>query len=154
MISPPTLVKADETGCSSIDDDPNDALLVTLAFRKLDLASHLRSVDDDRKAKAYLTGADPYSNRGDHPGPRFVLLDLKLNGSSGLDLLVWARSQLSLRHLPIIVLSSSSRREDIFLAYELGANSYVSKPSSLEGIQEMVQTAYRYWKGLNLQTAF
>jgi two-component system response regulator len=136
-----------------VEDDPNDALLVTLAFRKLDLAPQLRSMDDDPKARAYLSGTAPFSNRTDHPAPGFVFLDLKLHGSSGFELLAWVRRQPVFRYLPVIILSSSNRSEDISQAYDLGANSYISKPSSLEGIMQMVRTAHHYWMGFNLQTA-
>jgi two-component system response regulator len=132
-----------------IEDDANDALLVNIAFRKLDLAAQLRSVDDEHKARAYLSGAPPYHNRSENPAPAFVFLDLKLKGASGFDLLSWIRSQPSLLHLPVIVLSSSARNEDISQAYKLGANSYIAKPSALEDIMDMVRTAHRFWAHYN-----
>jgi CheY-like chemotaxis protein len=132
-----------------VEDDPNDALLVNLAFRKLNLTTQLHSVDDGEKAMAYLSGTAPYELRDEHPFPGFMLLDLKLHRSSGFDVLAWTRNQPLLRYLPVVVLSSSTREEDIRRAYDLGANSYVTKPSSLERLVEMVRTAHDYWMGFN-----
>lgn len=132
-----------------VEDDPNDALLLSLAFRKLDLPTQLRSVDDGDKALAYLRGIGPYDCRDEFPFPSFVLLDLKLHRSSGFDVLAWTRRQPELRYLPVIILSSSTQPEDIRKAYDLGANSYVPKPSSLDDLVDMVRATHHYWIGFN-----
>ena len=132
-----------------VEDDPNDALLVQLAFRKLELAGQLRAVDDGDKAMAYLSNRPPFEDKGQFPLPAFVLLDIKLPGGSGFDVLAWIRSRPEVRYLPVAILSSSTQPEDIRKAYDLGANSFIQKPSSLEGILEMVRTAYAYWSGYN-----
>lgn len=132
-----------------VEDDPNDTLLLSLAFRKLDLPTQLRSVDDGEKALAYLRGSGPYKRRDEFPFPRFVLLDLKLHRSSGFEVLDWTRRQPELRHLPVIILSSSTQPEDMRKAYDLGANSYIPKPSSLDELVDMVRTAHHYWIGFN-----
>jgi len=132
-----------------VEDDPNDALLVQLACRKLELAGQLRGVDDGDKAMAYLTNRPPFEDKGQFPLPAFVLLDIKLPGGSGFDVLAWIRSRPELRYLPVAILSSSTQPEDIRKAYDLGANSFVQKPSSLEAILEMVRTAHAYWSGYN-----
>ena len=132
-----------------VEDDPNDALLMNLAFRKLDLDSQLQTVDDGDKAIAYLTGQAPFNQNQEPSLPSFVFLDLKLHRCSGFEVLKWIRGQPGLRALPVVILSSSVQPEDVRRAYELGANSYVSKPSSLEGIVEMVRVAHAYWTRLN-----
>ena len=132
-----------------VEDDPNDALLVQLAFRKLELAGQLRAVDDGDKAMAYLSNRPPFEDKGQFPLPAFVLLDIKLPGGSGFDVLAWIRSRPEVRYLPVAILSSSTQPEDIRKAYDLGANSFIQKPSSLEGILEMVRTAHAYWSGYN-----
>jgi CheY-like chemotaxis protein len=132
-----------------VEDDANDALLVELAFRKLDLLPQLRAVDDGDKAMAYLSNRPPFEEKGQFPLPAFVLLDIKLPGGSGFDVLSWIRSRPETRYLPVAILSSSIQPEDIRKAYDLGANSFIQKPSSLEGILEMVRTAHCYWAGYN-----
>ena len=132
-----------------VEDDPNDALLVQLAFRKLDLSAQLRAVDDGDKAMAYLSNQPPFADKGQCPRPGFVLLDIKLPGGSGFDVLAWIRARPELRYLPVAILSSSTQPEDIRKAYDTGANSFIQKPSSLEGIMEMVRTAHAFWAGYN-----
>jgi CheY-like chemotaxis protein len=132
-----------------VEDDPNDALLVQLAFRKLDLSAQLRAVDDGDKAMAYLSNQPPFADKGQWPRPGFVLLDIKLPGGSGFDVLAWIRARPELRYLPVAILSSSTQPEDIRKAYDTGANSFIQKPSSLEGIMEMVRTAHAFWAGYN-----
>jgi CheY-like chemotaxis protein len=132
-----------------VEDDANDALLVQLAFRKLDLSAQLRAVDDGDKAMAYLSNQPPYEEKGQFPRPAFVLLDIKLPGGSGFDVLAWIRSRPDLRYLPVAILSSSTQPEDIRKAYDMGANSFIQKPSNLEGILEMVRIAHAFWAGFN-----
>lgn len=132
-----------------VEDDPNDALLVQLACKKLDLSAQLRAVDDGDKAMAYLSNRPPFEDKGLYPLPGFILLDIKLPGSSGFEVLSWIRSRPESRYVPVILLSSSTQPEDIRKAYDLGANSFMAKPSSLEGIVEMVRIAHKYWAGYN-----
>jgi CheY-like chemotaxis protein len=132
-----------------VEDDPNDALLIQRAMRKANLVNHVAHVDDGEKAVHYLAGTGPYADRTQFPLPVFVLLDLKLPRKSGLEVLSWAREQPLLKRLPIVVLTSSSERTDIGKAYDLGANSYLVKPVSFDGLFEMVKVLHPYWIVLN-----
>ena len=98
---------------------------------------------------AYLSNRTPFEDKGLYPLPGFILLDIKLPGSSGFEVLSWIRSRPESRYVPVILLSSSTQPEDIRKAYDLGANSFMAKPSSLEGIVEMVRIAHKYWAGYN-----
>ncbi len=110
---------------------------------------HLEAVGDGDKALAYLTGAQPYANRDEHPLPTLVLLDLKMPRKSGLEVLAWIRSQPPLRRLLVAVFTSSKHDEDINKAYELGANSYLLKPVGFEALVELMKMVNQYWFTIN-----
>ena len=81
---------------------------------------------------------------------RCVMLDLHLPGMSGHDVLREIRLDAELRHLPVVILSTSIGETDRLQAYELGANSYVKKPMDFAQFQVAVQSVYRYWSVHNL----
>jgi CheY-like chemotaxis protein len=123
-----------------VEDDSNDAMLLQRAFRRAQLAGALHIVNDGEQAIAYLSGEGCYQNRDVHPLPALVLLDLKLPGKSGLDVLAWTRKQPALRDVAVIILTSSRQNSDIDQAYELGAHSYMAKPEgNFDGLAEMVK---------------
>lgn len=134
-----------------VEDDPNDVLLVGLAFRKSDAGAVLQVVNDGEQAVQYLAGKGAYSNRQTFPLPTIVLLDLKLPRRSGLEVLSWVRGQDDLRRLPIIMLTSSNQQGDITKAYDLGINSFLVKPSALEELTAMVRKVCGYWLELNVR---
>jgi CheY-like chemotaxis protein len=133
-----------------VEDDPNDVLLVGLAFRKSGVPATLQVVNDGEQAVQYLAGQGPYSDRQIFPLPALVLLDLKLPRRSGLEVLSWVRGQEDLRRLPVIMLTSSNQQADVTRAYDIGLNSYLVKPSALEELIETVRKACSYWLELNI----
>jgi CheY-like chemotaxis protein len=134
-----------------VEDDPNDVLLIGLAFRKSGIAAGLHVVNDGEQAIQYLAGQGAYANRQTFPLPTFVLLDLKLPRRSGLEVLSWARGQEDLRRLPIVMLTSSNQQADVKKAYDLGINSFLVKPSALEDLTETVRRVCTYWLDLNVR---
>jgi CheY-like chemotaxis protein len=124
-----------------VEDNPDDAMLLALAFRKAGIAVQLKVVTSGEQAMAALLGGEPL--------PACVLLDNKLDGKSGLEVLTWIRAHSELRHLPVVVLTSSSDPNEIDLAYEGGANSYLVKPADLESLVELVKTIDQYWLRTN-----
>jgi CheY-like chemotaxis protein len=132
-----------------VEDDPNDILLIQRAFAKASLVNPLKVVRDGEEALSYLAGGGEFADRGRYPVPSLVLLDLKLPRRSGLEVLQWLRDQPALKHIPVIVLTSSKESSDINRAYSLGANSYLVKPVGFEGLLEMVKTIGMYWMILN-----
>ena len=124
-----------------VEDDSNDVLLLQRAFRRAGLTHALQVVSDGDQAVAYLGGQGQFNDRGKHPLPSLVLLDLKLPRRSGLEVLGWIRDQKpEVKNLPVIVLTSSRLSEDVDRAYSLGANSYMAKPSgNYDGLAEMVK---------------
>jgi len=132
-----------------VEDNPDDVDLIAHAFRKAQVPHRLAVVSDGVEATAYLAGCPPFGDREQHPLPAVVLLDLKLPRQSGFAVLEWIRATAQLRHLPVVVLTSSSQEEDVRCAYDLCANSYLVKPVGRDAFVEMVQMINRYWTDLN-----
>jgi CheY-like chemotaxis protein len=128
-----------------VDDDPNDVLLIRRAFSKSSFATSLHSVHDGEEAMHYLQGLEPYRDRVRYPLPCLILLDLKMPRLDGFEVLQWLRGQPKLRHLPVVVLSSSNAIVDVNRAYELGAKSCLVKTSNTSFLTRTIQTLNDYW---------
>jgi CheY-like chemotaxis protein len=132
-----------------VEDDASDATLLCRAFERakvLNPVVHLTNGDD---ALAYLAGVAPYTDRSKFPLPALILLDLKLPGMTGLQLLQWKRTQNPVRRIPVVVLTSDEDPATVDAAYDLGANSYLRKQSDPAQITRMVDAIQRYWIELN-----
>lgn len=132
-----------------VEDDVNDVFLIRRALAKAGITTALRVVGDPVDAILYLKGEGQFTDRARFPLPALVLLDLKLEGGSGFDVLRWVRRMSGIRRLPVIVLTSSSADRDINMAYDLGANSYVVKPLTFPNLVELVRMVEMYWLMLN-----
>jgi CheY-like chemotaxis protein len=133
-----------------VEDEPSDVRLLQRAFAKLGIDLKLLRLSSGDDAVAYLAGDYPYENRAAYPIPSVMLLDLKLPGRSGFEVLQWVRAQEPpINRLPIVVLTSSNRPNDIKRAYESGANSYLVKPDAPAQIEELVSRFHSYWVRLN-----
>lgn len=123
-----------------VEDEPDDVFFMKDAFRRLGLEVRFDAVEDGGRAIAYLAGDVPFDDRGRHPLPSCVLLDVNLPIRSGFEVLAWLRTQPGLQNLPVIIFSSSGRLEDRQRAEQLGATDYILKPSSG---REFIQAAKR-----------
>jgi CheY-like chemotaxis protein len=128
-----------------VDDNPDDVLLMKRAFSSTTIRAPLRVLHDGAAALDYLAGNGEYADRAAHPLPSLMLLDLKMPRVSGFAVLEWLRQQPGLKRLPVIVLTSSQQESDINRAYDLGANSYIVKPSGLKQIAEVAKDIEAYW---------
>jgi CheY-like chemotaxis protein len=128
-----------------VEDDPVDVFRIQRAFHKANITSSLQVVIDGEQAIHYLSGQALYQDRDCYPLPVLVLLDLKLPRRSGFDVLKWLRTESNLKHLPVVVLTSSEQQSDIDRAYATGANSYLAKPPGPIALLEMVRTIDLYW---------
>ncbi len=131
------------------EDDPNDVLLLQRAFQKAGLEDALKVVSNGEQAIDYLAGRGVYADRVRYPFPYLLLLDLKMPGTDGFEVLDWLRGQPNLRRLLVVVLTSSNLQADIDRAYELGANSYLVKPVGLAEMVNLVQRFEAYWSEIN-----
>lgn len=127
------------------DDDPDDRMLVHDALEEAHWSVDLREVEDGDELIDYLQRRGKYSQPGIAPRPGMILLDLKMPGRGGLQALEVIKQTDLLCRIPVVVLTTSSAEEDITGAYDLGANSYVVKPSSFSTLVEMMQTLEKYW---------
>jgi CheY-like chemotaxis protein len=131
------------------DDSAEDAFILKRAFERAGLPVPIMFVKDGQELIDYLSGNDGYADRMNHPMPRLLLLDLKMPKMDGFDVLRWLQQQPALRRLVVTVLSSSDESKDVNLAYDLGANSYVVKPSSMDGYSNVVGKMRDYWLEVN-----
>jgi CheY-like chemotaxis protein len=132
-----------------VEDDANDALLIQRAFQKAGLQGRLKVARDGHEAIQYLSGQGSFANRMEFPLPFLVLLDLKMPGTDGFEVLEWARAEADLKRLLIVVFTSSDLQADIDRAYELGANSYLVKPLEFEQMVHLIQRFESYWTEIN-----
>ena len=121
-----------------VEDDPDDAHLLRRAFRRARPGLRLEHAEDGERAVARL--ADEGA-----PVPAVVLLDLKLPRMSGFEVLRWMRADPRVSSVPVVVLTSSRLRSDVGQAYDLGANSYLVKPTAPEALASMMADVDRYW---------
>jgi CheY-like chemotaxis protein len=128
-----------------VEDREDDILLVRRAFEKAHLRNPLHFVRDGEEAIAYLRCEGKYCTRAEHPLPDLILLDLKLPGMDGFELLQWIRQEPGIRALPVVVLTSSDQLCDINRAYELGANSFFVKEFDFQNYIEFSKMLQRYW---------
>jgi CheY-like chemotaxis protein len=131
------------------DDDSAESFLVVRALQQAGVANRVVVVPDGDAAMAYLEGRGAYADRAAHPLPCLLLLDQKLPGCSGLDVLEWVRSRSTVPTLPVIVVSASTYDSDVQAAYLVGANGYVVKPASYEQTLEMAKAIKDYWLTVN-----
>ena len=122
-----------------VDDSENDLILMHAAFKKANYDGSLQEVRNGEEAIAYLKGEGPFRNRNKFPLPTIMVLDLNMPKKDGFDLMAWVRAQPVLKRLAIVILTASMRNEDVERAFDLGANSFLVKPSNLEALEAMVQ---------------
>lgn len=128
-----------------VEDEENDATLVKMAFKRNNIPNPIQWVHDGLEAIDYLNGEGVYADRARYPFPEVLILDLKMPRMNGLELLTWVREHPEYRVIPTIIMTSSRQQPDIQNAYNLGANTYMIKPSSFEELARMVKLAHDYW---------
>lgn len=131
------------------EDNPADAELALRALKKNNLANNIVWVKDGEEALDFLHGRGQYANQSGHQLPKVVLLDIKMPKVSGLEVLEEIRSTARLKHLPVVILSSSNQEKDLIESYNLGVNSYIVKPVEFDKFVEAVNQIGFYWLLLN-----
>lgn len=132
-----------------VEDNPDHVLLLQRSFVRAKILNPLQVVRSGEEAIDYLAARGKFANRDEFPMPSLVLLDLKMPGIDGFDVLRWIRQQPSIGTLRVIVLTTSSDTKDIDLAYSLGANSYLVKPNDFDLLVQVTQALSGYWVWLD-----
>ncbi len=127
------------------DDDPEDRMLAFEAFEEARLANHLRFVEDGEELMDYLHCRDRYAGPEAAPRPGLILLDLNMPRKDGREALREIKDDQNLRSIPIVVLTTSRAEEDVLRTYNLGVNSFISKPVTFEGMVDIVRSLSKYW---------
>ncbi len=127
------------------DDDRDDCLLVEEAFQENRLKNNLRFVEDGEALMDYLYRRGKYADAKAAPRPGLILLDLNMPRKDGREALKEIKADLGLRRIPVVVLTTSREKEDISQSYSVGANSFVTKPVSFEGLRELIRHLGKYW---------
>lgn len=125
-----------------VEDNPGDTLLTREAFKDCKLLNAMHHVDDGVEAMAFLRREGPYASR---PRPDLILLDLNLPRMDGREVLAEIKRDEQLRHIPVIILTTSSDEQDVLRAYHLQANCFITKPITLERFLEVVHSIEEFW---------
>jgi len=128
-----------------VDDDENDIFFVKRAFTEINVHCTFHTLKNGQEAVDYLQGEGEYANRQKFPIPMMILMDLKMPIMDGFQVLAWLRSREGIKVIPTIVFSSSDLPNDITRAYELGANSFMTKSVTYDGLLLKLQTLSQYW---------
>jgi two-component system, response regulator len=132
-----------------IDDNPNDLDLTVYALKRSEEVHCLQSARDGVEAIDFIFCTGEYASRCQTNLPRLILLDLKLPRLDGWDVLQRVKSDPRTRHIPVVVLTSSSDQNDMARCYQMGANSYVVKPVDFDEFLQAARTMGTYWLSLN-----
>jgi CheY-like chemotaxis protein len=127
------------------EDREDDVIMLRRSFQKAGINNPMQVVRDGEEAISYLEGTGSFSDRVEFPLPELILLDLKMPKVDGFDVLRWIRSQRSFSGIRVVVLSSSESIRDVNLAYSLGANSFLVKPTDFNGFVELSGFIAEYW---------
>lgn len=133
-----------------VDDNPDDVELAQLAFEKAGLDADIVVAQDGVEAVDFLFGTGRHAGRDTSKLPLVVLLDLKMPRMDGLGVLKRIRESEQTRHLPVVILTSSTEERDIVESYRNWVNSYVRKPVNFREFEEVSRQLGVYWSNLNV----
>jgi CheY-like chemotaxis protein len=127
------------------EDDADDRLLAKEALEETRISGSLHCVEDGEELLDYLRCRGRYSARARAPRPDIILLDLNMPRKDGREALREIKADPELRRIPVIALTTSKEKEDVRKTYDLGASSYIKKPSSFDGLVDVMRTLGKYW---------
>ena len=132
-----------------VEDSEDDAVFFQHAMKEAGVSGRLRHVRDGVEALACIFGANGESNGKPLTRPRLIVLDLKMPKVNGMEVLQRLKANPRTRNIPVVVWSSSEEKQDLAVAYELGANSYLVKPMDFDELTGLIQALGRYWLQYN-----
>jgi chemotaxis family two-component system response regulator Rcp1 len=125
-----------------VEDNPGDVRLTMEALRESKVCNRIHTVYDGMQALAFLNRDGSYINV---PSPDLILLDLNLPKKDGREVLASIKANQKIKHIPVVVLTTSKSEEDIVRSYELQASCYVTKPVDLDQFLEVVKSIGDFW---------
>jgi CheY-like chemotaxis protein len=130
------------------EDNPNDVELTLTALKECRLSNEVEVVGDGAEALDYIYHRGAFAARTDGL-PGVILLDLKMPRVDGLEVLRQIKSDPGLRHIPVVMLTSSREEKDLIVSYDLGVNAFVVKPVDFNQFVEAIRTLGMFWAIIN-----
>lgn len=127
------------------DDDDDDYLLTKKALKESKLLNKLHRVKDGEELIEYLRHQGEYKNQDDYERPGIILLDLNMPRKDGREALKEIKSDPKLSNIPVVVFTTSKAEEDVYKTYQLGVNSFITKPVTFDNLIKVMQTLGTYW---------
>lgn len=128
-----------------VEDSPEDFEATVRAFKRSGLKNPIFRCEDGDGALDFLHQRGQYADPEQAPRPGVILLDLNLPGTDGREVLTEIKKDESLRHIPVIVLTTSNDDRDVEACYQAGANSYIQKPVDMDGFLRAIERLKGYW---------
>lgn len=127
------------------DDDDDDYLLTKKALQESRLLNKLHRVSDGEELLDYLRNSAPYQDSQKYERPGVILLDLNMPRKDGREALKEIKSDPKLASIPVVVFTTSKAEEDIYKTYQLGVNSFITKPVTFDNLVRVIQAIGNYW---------
>ncbi|HTL81207.1 MAG TPA: response regulator [Bacteroidia bacterium] len=127
------------------DDDEEDRMLIADALKESRLKNKIQMVENGEELIEYLTHKGQFSDPMKYPKPGLILLDLNMPRKDGREALKEIKAFKNLRSIPIIILTTSKAEEDILRSYDLGVNSFITKPVTFTSMVDVMKTLNKYW---------
>lgn len=127
------------------EDDPEDRMLAKDALEENRLVNQVQFVEDGEALMDYLNNKGEFADTNKYPKPGLILLDLNMPKKDGREALREIKSDPQLKLIPIVILTTSKAEEDIVRSYNLGVNSFITKPVTFDSLVEIMRTLSKYW---------
>jgi len=127
------------------EDDKDDQLITQKALRENRVANPLVIVEDGEMLMEYLRHEGKFAGMPPAPAPCFILLDLNMPRMDGREALKLIKADEKLKKIPVVILTTSKAEEDIIRSYDTGANSYITKPVTFDGLVNIIRSLKTYW---------
>ena len=128
-----------------VEDDEDDVHLTQRAFEKGHILNKLFVTNDGEEAMEFLEQRGRYNNPDDAPEPGVIMLDLNMPKMDGYEVLNRIKSDNKLKHIPVVVLTTSDQTDDVQKCYDIGANTFITKPVEFNNFLEAIVTTGKYW---------
>ena len=128
-----------------VDDDMDDCQMIKEALQESRLLNELHFVHNGEELMDYLHHKGTFESQDKFPTPGLILLDLNMPRKDGREALKDIKNNSEFRHIPVVILTTSQAEEDVVRTYNLGANSYITKPVTFQSLVKTMHDLGRYW---------